>query len=233
MIYLHRDTLRRNKWEVGMLEMIFGLASFLIAAFAFGFGAVKLFRKKKPLYLQLLVCAAGCFALQQLSYIVNLWCGVTAVVSTGMLGILGCNFFLLSANFGTLDRLVDEGTGTKKLRLLAAAAPIGAAALAAAAFLAWKDRDLFCGTVWLVMLLPALPASYFNLKHILLPMDPFEFLRATRPCNIAALVFYGVAAVYVVAAARDRAVGLLSVLMSLSVLSLTLCAVKGAKRWGI
>ena len=50
-----------------MQNIIFALVSFLIAAFAFGFGAAKLFKKKKPLYLQLLVCAAGCFAIQQLS----------------------------------------------------------------------------------------------------------------------------------------------------------------------
>ena len=66
-----------------MQNIIFGLVSFLIAAFAFGYGADKRFKKKKPMYLQLLVSAAGCFALQQLSYVVNAWCGVTATVSVG------------------------------------------------------------------------------------------------------------------------------------------------------
>lgn len=61
-----------------MQNIIFGLISFLIAEFAFGYGAKKLFKKKKPMYLQLLVCAAGCFAIQQLSYIVNIRCRVTA-----------------------------------------------------------------------------------------------------------------------------------------------------------
>ena len=54
-----------------MQDIIFALASFLLAAFAFGFGAVNLFKKKKPMYLQILVCAAGCFAIQQLSYVVK------------------------------------------------------------------------------------------------------------------------------------------------------------------
>ena len=94
---------------------------------------------------------------------------------------------------------------------------------------------MFCAVIWVVMLLPALPASYFNLKHILLPVDPFEFLRATEPCNIAALVFYLVTAAYVICSATmgSTVSGILSVLMSLSVLALSLCAVKGAKRWGI
>ena len=218
-----------------MMDLTFGLISFLIAAFAFGFGAAKLFKKKKPLYLQLLVCAAGCFAVQQLSYAVNIWCDVRAAVSIGMLGIFGCNFFLLSANFGTLDRIVDDGKGSGKARKLALAAPAVMAALTVTAFLVWKGRDGFGAVMWVVMLLPALPASYFNLKHILLPTDPFGFLRATKPCNLAALAFYLLTAAYGIgsASAGTAVGGVLSVLMSLSVLALSLCAVKGAERWGI
>ena len=218
-----------------MQNIIFALASFLIAAFAFGFGAGKLFKKKKPMYLQILVCAAGCFAIQQLSYVVNIWCDVTAAVSIGMFGIFGCNFFLLSANFGTLDKIVDDGRGTGRARAISVIAPVIMAALAVAAFLSWKGKDMFCAVMWFVMLVPALPASYFNLKHILLPMDPFEFLRATKPCNISALVFYAVTAAYVICSAsqNNTVSGILSVLMSVSVLGLSLCAVKGASRWEI
>ena len=218
-----------------MQDMIFALVSFLIAAFAFGRGAGRLFKKKKPLYLQLLICAAGCFAIRQLSSVINLWCGVTATVSIGMLGVFGCNFFLLSANFGTLDRIVDDGKSSKKARAAALAAPIIMAALTLTAFFAWKGRDLFCAVTWLVMLLPALPASYFNLKHILLPPDPFEFLCATRSCNIAALLFYVLTALYVIcsAFAGGTVCGIASVCMSLSMLFLALSAEKGAKRWGI
>ena len=217
------------------MEMCFALASFLIAAFAFLFGAVKLFKKKKPLYLQLFVCAAGCFAMEQLAYVVNVWCSVTAMVSVDMLGIFGCNFFLLSANYGTLDRIVDDGRGTGKARSLAFLAPLVMAVAAALVFLVWKDRDLFCAVLCLLVLLPALPASYFNLKHFLLPVDPFGFLRATKTCNVTALVFYLITAAYGVslATASLSVIGVLSVLMSLSVLALSLSAVKGAKQWGI
>ena len=218
-----------------MENIIFGLVSFLVAAFAFGFGAAKLFKKRKPMYLQLLICAAGCFAIQQLSYVVNIWCYVTAAVSIGMFGIFGCNFFLLSANFGTLDKIVDDGKGSSKARIISIIAPVIMMALDVVAFLSWKDKDMFCAVMWFVMLIPALPASYFNLKHILLPMDPFEFLRATRPCNIAALVFYIITVAYVICSASTDSIisGILSIMMSFSVLALSLCAVKGAKKWGI
>ena len=218
-----------------MQHIIFALASFLIAAFAFGFGAAKLFRKRKPMYLQLLVCAAGCFALQQMSRAVNLWCGAEEAVSVGMLGIFGCNFFLLSANYGTLDRIVDDRSRSEKAGRGALVAPAVLGLLAAAVFFLWRKRDLFCAFVWLAVLLPALPASYYNLKHILMPVDPFELLRATRPCNFAALAFYLVTAAYAVcsAAAGSTVSGGVSVLMSLAVLALSVCAVKGAERWGI
>ena len=218
-----------------MQKIIFSLASFLIASFAFGFGAAKLFKKKKPMYMQILVCAAGCFAIQQLSYVVNIWCNVEAAVSIGMFGIFGCNFFLLSANFGTLDKIVDDGLGSGKARVISVIAPVIMAMLTVLAFLSWKDKDMFCAVMWLIMLIPALPASYFNLKHILLPMDSLEFLRATRPCNVAALTFYIVTAVYVICSASQSSIicGILSIAMSLSVLALSLCAVKGAEKWGI
>ena len=218
-----------------MQNIIFALVSFLIAAFAFGYGAAKLFKKKKPMYLQILVCAAGCFALQQLSYVVNIWCDVTAAVSVGMFGIFGCNFFLLSANFGTLDKIVDDGNSSGKARAISIIAPVIMAVLTVLAFFSWKDKDMFCAVMWVVMLLPALPASYYNLKHILLPLDPFEFLRATRPCNIAALVFYIVTAAYVICSATMESTvsGIVSVLMSVSVLALSLSAVRGSKKWGI
>ena len=218
-----------------MQNLIFSLASFLIAAVAFGLGVAKLFKKKKPLYLQILVCAAGCFAIQQLSYVINIWCNVTAAVSIGMFGIFGCNFFLLSANFGTLDKIVDDGKGSAKARAISIIAPVITAALTVLAFLSWKDKDIFCAVMWVIMLIPALPASYFNLKHILLPIDPFEFLKATKPCNVAALVFYVFTAAYVICSASQSGtvIGILSVLTSCSMLALSLCAVKGANKWGI
>ena len=217
------------------MNTFFAAASFLIAACAFALGAIKLFRKKKPLYLQLLVCAAGCFAIEQLSSLVNIWCRVDAAVSIGMIGIFGCNFFLLSANYGTLDKIVDDGRGSKRARAIAIAAPVITAALAACAFLLWLGQDTFCAVMWLIVLLPALPASYFNLKHILLPLDPFEFLRATKPCNVCALFFYVITAATVICSAfgLEIAAGAMSVAISLSVLALTVSAIKGASKWGI
>ena len=219
-----------------MLDIIYGVASFAIAAFAFWLGAVKLFTRKKPFYMKLLVCASGCFMLEQQLFLVNLWCGVHEVFSIGMLGILGCNCFLLSANYGTLDRIVDDGAKeNRRARLLANVAPIFIALLCFNVFLVWKNKDIICAVMWILMLLPAIPASYFNLKHILLPVDDYGLLRATRNCNISALILYVVMAAFAACSASDssRLVGILSLLMSLAVFGITISAIRGAKKWGI
>ena len=219
-----------------MLDVIYGVASFVIAAVAFWLGAVKLFTRKKPFYMKLLVCAAGCFMLEQQLLLINLWCGVHEVFSIGMLGILGCNYFLLSANYGTLDKIVDDrAIENRPARLLAIIAPVIIALLCLNAFFAWRDKDIICDILWMLMLLPAIPASYFNLKHILLPEDPGGFLRATRNSNISALILYVIMTFFVRCSATDnsRLEGILSLLMSLAVLGITISAVKGAKKWGI
>ena len=208
--------------------------AFVLAALGFAHGALRLFRKKNPLYYQLLVCAAGCFALQQLSAAVTALCGGSSEsVTVGMFGFFGCNFFLLSANFGTLDRIVDDGSATNNAaKRLAFLAPAVMAVCLVLVFFMWRS-DLFAAIVMMIVLLPALPASYFNLKHLLLPMDDFGFLRATRRCNLAALALYLVTVAYLLAlgsgstAAANAAV----LVMSASALWLVFSAEGGAKAW--
>lgn len=217
-----------------MIETIYGIASFVIASAAFWLGATKLFAKKKPFYLKLLVCASGCFMIEQQLLLINLWCGIHEVFSIGMLGILGCNYFLLSTNYGILDKIVDDGTKQNRIaRWGANIAPILLIMLSVKAFLVWKDKDIICGILWMLMLLPAIPASYFNLKHILLPKDDAGFLNSTRDSNISALVLYVVMIEFVTYSASDnsRLVGILSLLMSLAVFGITISAIRGAKKW--
>ncbi len=218
------------------IDLIYGIISFAIATAAFWLGAIKLFAKNNPFYMKLLACASGCFMLEQQLLLINLWCDVHEVFSIGMLGILGCNYFLLSANYGTLDRIVDDGSRENRpARILANIAPIIIAGLCVNAFLLWKDKDIICAVFWMLMLLPAIPSAYFNLKHILLPADASGFLRATKNCNISALILYVVMTAFVACSAVDnsRLTGILSLLMSLAVFGITISAIRGAKKWRI
>lgn len=218
-----------------MKDIIFQVLAFIIAAVAFGFGAFKLFRKGKPLYMQILVCAAGCLAVMQLSFMVNLWCDIQESVSINLLGIFGCNLFLLSANYGTLDKIVDDGTSGKKAKTIAAFMSVVALGLAITPFFTWWPYDMFFAVSIVVMLLPIVPASYFNVKHILLPMDMLGLLKVTKPCNIVALVFYFFSIILSALSVFNNLMfdGILSALMSVSMLVLIVFAVRGAEKWGI
>ncbi len=214
---------------------IFEVLSFLIAGLSFAWGMLVLFRKKRPMYFRLFAFATGCFALYLLSYVVSRWCGIVPSMSIGAFSIFGAEFFLLSANYGTLDRLVDDGRNTKKARRLSWVAPLVIAVLAVAEFLAWLKEDIFTAEMWVVIAIPAMAASYFNLKHLLLPMDELEILRATRYCNVSALFFYVITALYVIVSSMGRTIvsGALLVLMSLSVFGMTVSAIKGSEKWEI
>ena len=98
----------------------------LISLGASIYGMYKLFQKKKPLYFQLLVCAAACFALEELYSTVGIWCNIyNSAINLGMIGVFGCNFFLLSANYGQLDSIVDDGNSiNRKAKTIAWLGPI-------------------------------------------------------------------------------------------------------------
>ena len=217
------------------MDIIISLITFLISAFAFTYGALKLFKKGKPLYFQLIVCAAGCFALEQLSILVMYYCGgFTQNVYIGMFGLFGCNFFLLSANYGTLDKLVDDGSEkNKKAKKNALVAPIITIILIVVVFLLWIKFDVFCAIMILIIILPALPASYFNFKHLIMPIDELGLLKATRKCNAFALAFYLLIFVHATLLCYDliNYYFITFLLMALIILGLVITAVKGAKEW--
>ncbi len=214
---------------------IANIISFFIAACAFTYGALKLFKKGKPMYFQLLICAAGCYALEELSTIVNYLCGgFEETVTIGLLGIFGCNFFLLSANYGQLDRIVDDGSSVNnRAKRIALLAPFVFIAVTVSIFLHQMRESLFGAVAFSLIMVPAIPASYFNLKHLMMPVDDFGFLRSTNPCNISALIFYLLTAVHILLINFKPGFDITSILISLSVLTVVICSEKGAKKWGI
>lgn len=220
-----------------MINIFTILTSTIISMGAFIYGVYKLFRKKRPLYFQLLICAVGCLALEQLYIAVAIWCNIfNPNLNLGMIGLFGCNNFLLSANYGQLDRIVDDGSrANAAARKIAFIAPvILVASLVAITLFIFKTSSK--ATVLLVVtLFPACIASYFNLKHLIMPMDDFGFLRATRNSNFVALVFYILSVIYVygIVLGKTGVQSITIILMSISMLAISIFAVKGVKRWEI
>jgi len=177
-----------------------------------------------------------CFALQLISSVVNEACGASFFgdAGVGAFGIFGGFCFLLSANYGQLDSLVDDGTCSKKARMVALSAPIFYATLIIVMLCNMDSEiEVFNRVLFVINLLPILPASYFCLKHLLLPVDDFGFLRSSRLYNLTVLALGLLFICYlrILITGSDLIKSIWSVVISVSVLCLVLSSRKGVKVW--
>ena len=151
---------------------------------------ITLIKEKKGIYFQMIACAIGCHVLSYLYDVCEILTTGTLSegFSIGYLGVIGCYLFLLSANYGCMDGIIDDGTPLmNKSRKVAWIAPLVAVALFIVNFFADVPLDTkqFYFFVWI----PAATCSYYNLKHTIAPDMGFGFIKAIRPFNIAALTF--------------------------------------------
>jgi hypothetical protein len=103
------------------------------------------------------------------------------------LGRIGFFLFFITASYGQMDRIVDDGTAKiRPSRYIALIAPI----LAGLLFLpnAFMD-DLPLETKISVFLVwvPAMVSVYYNLKHAIIPNFDFGFIKAIKPYNVLAV----------------------------------------------
>lgn len=170
------------------------IANIIVCACALvGFvcGGTQFFRPKKALYAQMITLSLGCIAFGRLFNIIRLLTDgtITDSFQLGFLGIIGSLMFFFSSNFGTVDTLVDDRSKEfKKYRLIALAAPVAAIALYAGLFLFGEVSPLWKlqGAALTVFVIPA---SYFNLKHLIFPDVDFGVVKCLRKYNFLALVY--------------------------------------------
>lgn len=216
---------------------IIELMAFAVSAAAFTYGAFYLFRREVPKYFRLYVCAAGCYMLEELWVIVNALFGnggQDGLVTVRLFGFFGCLLFMLSANANEFDRVVDEGTEARprRLGLLAPAVLLGLYSLYA--FSPANPNSRTSVVIGLLSISPALFASYFSLKHLLLPDDPMGFLNVTEDIDILTLFFYAANYLYPFAdlCCPRLFMSVCDVLITLLLFAIVICCRKGASRWG-
>lgn len=172
---------------------LFELLAFAASASAFAYGAFHLFQKEIPKYFQLYVCATLCYMLEELWVIVNSLLGngsQDGLLTVRLFGFFGCLCFMLSANANEFDKVIDEGKN-EKAKALAFIAPMVLLVLYVLyVFSPVNTEPTVVTVIGLVSISPALFASYFSLKHLLLPEDAMGFVKITKGINILALVFY-------------------------------------------
>lgn len=215
--------------------LIYELVPLTLSLIGFIIGMVNILKKKAPYFFTLIIFAVGCFVIEQASLAVNTVCEIYDTIWIGVLGVFGCNLFLLSANYGALDKVVDETGLSGGKKLLSLIAPAALTIATVMIFLIWMDRDMLSAVVFTLILIPAIPTSYYNVKHLLLPEDDIGLLKAIKGCDMMSLVFFFMSVVHLFVIMTDSIPGIViaEVLLALSVLGLALTAVKGVRQWKI
>ena len=215
---------------------LFELLAFAVSAAAFGYGAVRLFRKGTPAYFQMYVCAAGCYMVEELWVVVNALLGsgsADGLVTVRLFGFFGCLCFMLSANTNEFDKTVDAGKD-KKARATAFIAPAVLLALYALYAISPANVEPTAGIVMgFISVAPALFASWYSLKHLLLPEDAGGILKITKGIDVLALVFYAANYLYPLTDlyCADSVMGVFDVVLAVMLFGIVRLCRKGADRW--
>ena len=205
--------------------------------FSFIYGINKFFKRGKPLFLQSITMAMGCHALGSIYHLCQTL--TTSTVLEGFtpayLGRIGFFLFLITASYGQMDRIVDDGS--KKIRpsrMIAFIAPICAVLLYLPNGL-MEDLPLATKISVLLVWIPATVSVYYNLQHSIIPDFDFGFIKAIKPYNILATCL-GFAELLCLTAwdyLYSVPLAISSLVFAGLCLSMMLAAKKGAERWTI
>lgn len=212
------------------------LLSFAVSVAAFGYGAFYLFRKDISKYFKLYACAAGCYMLEELWVIVNSLLGngsQDGLVTVRLIGFFGCLCFMLSANMNVLDKMGDEGQ-CKNAKVTALIAPTLLLLLYGFYALSPVNSDSVpVILIGFISISPALLASYFSLKYLLLSEDKGGLLTITKGINMVALIFYAANYVYPLCDlyCSKTVMSLYDLILSVMMFVMILLCRRGVSKW--
>ena len=148
--------------------------------FSFIYGANKFFKKGKPLFLQSVTMAMGCHALGSIYHLCQTLTTETVLegFTPAYLGRIGFFLFLITASYGQMDRIVDDGSPkVRPSRYIAIIAPVLAVLLYIPNAMI-PDLPFRTKITIILVWIPAAISMYFNLKHFLIPDFDFGFIKA-------------------------------------------------------
>ena len=158
--------------------------------FSLIYGLKHFFKKGKPLFLQTITMAMGSHALGSIYHLCqSLTSGeIIEGFTPAYLGRIGFFLFFLTASYGQMDRIVDDGSSEMKpSRYIAFLAQICAALLYIPNCII-EDVPIQTKVVYAFVWVPAIFAVYFNLKHAIIPDMDFGFIKAIKLYNIFVLL---------------------------------------------
>ena len=205
--------------------------------FSFMYGLSKFFKKGKPLFLQSITMAMGCHALGSVYHLCQTLTTETVLegFTPAYLGRIGFFLFLITASYGQMDRIIDDGSKRiKPYRYVALIAPILAALLYVPNAII-EELPLPTKIATLMVWLPAVVAVYYNVKHAIIPDFDFGFIKAIKPYNILAACL-GFAELLCLTAwdyFNDILLVISSFAFAILCVVMMLVARKGAEKWTI
>lgn len=184
----YNDVIREG--NIRMSYLILSIAMFVSSAIGFAFGFAKYIKPHKPLYASMIVLGVGCIMIGRAYILLRLVIGleIAGIFHVGMLGTVGGFAFFFSANFGQIDSLVDGGEKIfRKYRIIPLLSIVVTAILYMFVFfgnapLAEKITDG-------IVALSIAAASYFHLKHLIIPDVDYGVVRCQRGYNLIALIY--------------------------------------------
>ena len=157
--------------------------------FSLVYGLLHFFKKGKPLFLQSITLAMACYALGSIYHLCISFTNATIMegFTPAYLGRIGFFMFLITASYGQLDRIVDDGSPKMRAaNIIALIAPIAAGLLYIPNY--YANSNVSTKISYALIWIPAVAAVYYNLKHAIIPDLDFGFIKAIRPFNIFAML---------------------------------------------
>lgn len=213
------------------------IISIISAMISFIYGIKNFFKKGKPLFMQSITLAMGCHALASIYHICQMLTTNSLVegFTPAYLGKMGFFLFFITASYGQMDKIIDDGSPKmKKGRIIAIIAPVAALLLFVPNALV-DDVPSSTKIAMFLVWIPATFAVYFNFKHSILPDLDFGFIKAIKPYNIFATLLGFSELLCLTAWNYFYSIPLVLSAVLFAVLSVTtvISAKKGAEKWTI
>ena len=213
------------------------LVPLLATLFSFAYGMNKFFKRGKPLFLQSLTMAMGCYALGSIYHLCRMLTSEPIVegFTPAYLGRIGFFLFIITASYVQLDRIVDDGSlKMRPARLVALIAPICAVLLYIPNCII-DDVSIATKIAYALVWVPAVISVYFNLKHAVIPDMDFGFIKAIKPYNLFVL-FLSFSELLCLTAWNyyyNVHMALMAVIFSILCVCTVISARKGVEKWAI
>ncbi len=166
------------------------LAPLAATLFCLIYGLKHFFKKGKPLFLQSLTMAMASHSLGSIYHLCQTLTSENYVegFTPAYLGRIGFFLFIITASYGQLVRIVDDGSSKmRQAKILALIAPLFAVLLYIPNALI-EDVPIKTKIVYALVWIPSIFSVYFNLKHAIIPDFDFGFIKAIKPYNIFVLL---------------------------------------------